>query len=400
MRKKNPSRAASVVPVSGDIVKFRVAVHPEPSAKKERRTGFMNIRLCKFAQTSVSRGVAAVIGASALLCAGVASAGAAPSPLPVPLLTTHVAAVSAPMANTPASATNAVSECPVGTKLVGGGIRVGKASPTDTTTPTNGLKVNGTYPSDVSGTPVANHAIDPSFWTAAGGFATQSEAGDQVTSFAVCASVGPVGSVDRVVEVASVPGPTAAEATASVTATCPAGTTLVGGGALGTPANSPSFKPVGSYPSNDSGTMLTNGATNPQSWTVVGSAGGTANPANVTTAFAVCSKPLLPILPLLQTAVVRVDAPGPTAASTFTTVPATCTGTRLLSGGVNVDNPTGELQSGVHLRGSYPSDTTGNPVSNGAVNPTAWTGLVQVGGTPAPGTVTHTFAVCARLAVL
>lgn len=301
------------------------------------------------------------------------------------------------MTNMPASATNVVAECPAGTKLVGGGIQVGRASPADTTTPTNGLKVNGTYPSDTSATPVANHAIDPGFWTAAGGFATQSEAGDQVTSFAVCASVGPVGSVDRVVEVASVDGPTAAETTASVTATCPAGTTLVGGGALGTPANSPSFKPVGSYPSNDSGTMLTDGAPNPRSWTVVGSAGGTANPANVTTAFAVCSKSLLPIL---QTTVVRVDAPGHTAASTFTTVPATCTGTRLLSGGVNVDNPTGELQSGVHVRGSYPSDTTGNPVSNGAVDLITWTGLVQVGGTPASGTVIHTFAVCGRLAVL
>ena len=244
----------------------------------------MNIRLCKVSQTSVRRGVAAAIGASALLCAGVASAGAAPSLPLVPLVTTHVAAVSAPMTNTPASATNAVTQCPVGTKLLGGGIRVGKASPTDTTTPTNGLKVNGTYPSDVSATPLAHHAIDPSFWTAAGGFATQSEAGDQVTSFAVCASVGPVGSVDRVVEVASIQGPTAAETTASATATCPKGTTLVGGGALGTPATSPSFKPVGSYPSTNSGTMLTNGATNPRSWTVVGSAGGTANPANVTTA--------------------------------------------------------------------------------------------------------------------
>ena len=206
----------------------------------------MNVCLCKVSQTSVSRGVAAAIGASALVCAGVALAGAAPSLPSVPLLTTHVAAVSAPMTNTPASVTNAVAKCPVGTKLVGGGIRVGKVSPTDTTTPTNGLKVNGTYPSDASATPVANHAIDPSFWTAAGGFATQSEAGDQVTSFAVCASVGPVGSVDRVVEVASVHGPTAAETTASVTATCPKGTMLVGGGALGTPANSPSFKPVGS----------------------------------------------------------------------------------------------------------------------------------------------------------
>jgi hypothetical protein len=40
---------------------------------------------------------------------------------------THVAAVSEPMTNTPASATNAVVECPAGTELVGGGIRMGSA---------------------------------------------------------------------------------------------------------------------------------------------------------------------------------------------------------------------------------------------------------------------------------
>jgi len=72
----------------------------------------MSIRLRKVSQTLVSRGVAGTICASALLCGGVASAGAAPSLPPVPLLTTHVAAVSAPMTNTPASATNAVASCP------------------------------------------------------------------------------------------------------------------------------------------------------------------------------------------------------------------------------------------------------------------------------------------------
>lgn len=309
-------------------------------------------------------------------------------PVPQPLI--HVATVSVPMTNTSASATNAVADCPAGTKLIGGGIRLGKASPTDTTTPTNGLKVNGTYPSDATGTPVGNFAVNPRFWTAAGGFGGQSEAGDQVTSFAMCAIVGPVGSAARVVAVASINGPTTPATTASVTATCPLGTELVGGGALGTPANSPSFKPVGSFPSDASGKMLPNGTKNPRSWTAVGSAGGATNPANVTTAFAVCSTP-----PSLQTEVSRVDAPGPQVGSTFVTVPATCAaGTRLLSGGVNVDNSTGPLQQGVHLRGSYPSDAAGNPVGNGAVNPTTWTGIVQAGGQATPNTVAHVFAIC------
>lgn len=339
-----------------------------------------------------------LLAASACLATVTLSVGSAMAdpavplpPLPPPLIT-QVATVSVPMTNTPGSATNAVASCPAGTKLIGGGIRLSKASPTDTTTPTNGLKVNGTYPSDANAAPASNFAVNPRFWTAAGGFGGQSEAGDQVTSFAVCAIVGPLGSAARVVAVASINGPTTPATTASVTATCPPGTKLVGGGALGTPANSPSFKPVGSFPSDASGRMLPNDTKNPRSWTAVGSAGGATNPANVTTAFAVCSTP-----PLLQTEVVRVDAPGPQVGSTFVTVPATCTaGTRLLSGGVNVDNSTGPLQQGVHLRGSYPSDATGNPVGNGAANPTTWTGIVQAGGQATPNTVAHVFAVCAN----
>jgi hypothetical protein len=290
------------------------------------------------------------------------------------------------MINTAASATNAVASCPAGTKLVGGGIRVGRASPTDTTTPTNGLKINGTYPSDATATPVADHAVNSRSWTATGGFGGQSEAGDQVTSFAVCA-VGGAPSI----ALASINGPTAAGTTAAVTATCPPDTSLVGGGVLGTPANSPSFKPVGSFPSDANGTMVPNGTHNPRSWTAVGSAGGATNPANVTTAFAVCSTPA----PHLPTTVVRADAPGPSAPSTFVTVPATCPITKLLSGGVNTTNTTGPLQEGVHLRGSYPSDTTGRPVDNGTTTATSWTGIVQAGGQPTPNTATHIFAICA-----
>jgi len=48
-------------------------------------------------------------------------------PVPPPLI--HVATVSGPMTNTPGPATNAVADCPAGTKLIGGGIRVGRASP-------------------------------------------------------------------------------------------------------------------------------------------------------------------------------------------------------------------------------------------------------------------------------
>lgn len=344
----------------------------------------MSIGLRKVSRTSVGLGVATAFSAFALLCAGAAPAAAV---IPLPVLHTWVAAVSIPMPNTPASVINAVAACPAGTALIGGGIQAGRGDPADPTTPTNGLRVKGTHPSDATGTPVANFAINPRHWTAEGTFGGESEDGDQVTSFAMCATTG---SVLRLVAVASVNGPTTAATTASVTATCPAGTTLVGGGALGAPASSQSFTPVGSFPSDANGAMVPDGAHNPRSWTAIGSAGGMANPANVTTAFTVCSIP-----PIVTTTVVRVDAPGPTAGSTFTTVPATCPGTkRLLGGGVNAGNSTGPLQQGVHLRGSYPSDTAGKPVGNGAVDPTTWTGIVQAGGQPTPNTVTHTFALC------
>lgn len=58
-------------------------------------------------------------------------------------------------------------------------------------------------PSDSGGNPVTNGGTDPSFWTAVGGFGGQSEAGDQVTSFAMCSTRGPAHTM---VETASVSG--------------------------------------------------------------------------------------------------------------------------------------------------------------------------------------------------
>jgi hypothetical protein len=108
----------------------------------------MNIRLHKVSRTSVSRSAVAAISGFALLCAGAAPAAAAPPVPSPPLLHTRVAAASLPMPNTSASVTNAVAACPAGTALVGGGIQVGRANPADPTTPTNGLRVKGTYPSN------------------------------------------------------------------------------------------------------------------------------------------------------------------------------------------------------------------------------------------------------------
>ena len=300
-------------------------------------------------------------------------------------LSTQVATASQPMGNTAGSATSATTQCPSGTTLVGGGIEVGRAA--DTNTPGNGLKVNGTMPSDAGGNPVASGATDPASWTAVGGFGGQSEAGDQVTSLAMCSTGGPAHTV---VETASVSGvATQGNPPLIATANCPSGTSLVGGGALGTPPSEASFKPIASYPSGSTGVASANGDQNPTSWSAYGSAGAPNPATQVTTAFAVCSTDAT-----VQTQVARADSAGPQAASTFTTSAVACASGTLLDGGVSADLNGATPQQGVHLRGSYPSDASGSPLGNGSLNPGSWGAVVQAGGQSTPGTNVHVFALC------
>ena len=73
-------------------------------------------------------------------------------------------------------------------------------------------------------------------------------------------------------------------------------------------------------------------------------------------------------------------------------------GTRLLQGGFFTDETGGlQPQQGVHVRGTYPSDAAGNPVADGATNPTSWTDVTQAGGQESPGTNLHVSALCAVL---
>jgi hypothetical protein len=309
----------------------------------------------------------------------------AAAPAEAASLSTQVATATQPMGNAAGTATNAVAQCPSGATLVGGGIEVGRAA--DTATPANGLKVNGTMPSDSGGNPVTNGGTDPSFWTAVGGFGGQSEAGDQVTSFAMCSTGGPAHTT---VVTASVSGvATQGNPPLIATASCPSGTSLVGGGALGTPPSEASFKPIASYPSNSAGVASANGDQNPTSWSAYGSAGAPNPATQVTTAFAACSTDAT-----VQTQVARADSAGPQAASTFTTSAVACASGTLLDGGVSADLNGAVPQQGVHLRGSYPSDATGTPVTNGALNPGSWSAIVQAGGQATTGTSVHVFALC------
>jgi hypothetical protein len=309
--------------------------------------------------------------------------------------------------NTAASQSTATVTCPAGQVLVGGGAHEYYGGPpvSGAYEPINGLVIKGTVPSDAAGnTTTAN---DPSSWTAYGGFAGQSENNDLDTAFAMCATGGPAHTVVRV---ASVNGPNVAATTAPVTVSCPAGTRLVGGGALGFPPNSPSFKPVGSYPSDAAGDVPTAGSANPDSWTAVGEAGGGligGLGTNVTSVFALCSTD-----PSLQTQVAVTaiaDHPagpgnGNPGSDPIATATASCpASTALLDGGAlamgngpGLDN--GPLQQGVHLRGSYPSDASAHPVGDAALNPNSWSSIVQSGGQATPGTDTYAFALCASTA--
>jgi hypothetical protein len=307
----------------------------------------------------------------------------------------HVAQANMP--NLAASELPVGVACFTGSTLTGGGILQDKI---DGTPPINGLRIHGTYP-------VTGKNGRAARWTALGGFGGQSEPGDQVRAYSVCAGGGPTGVEDTIIVTKTVDGPKAPGADKWVTVTCPRGRRLIGGGASTHPASAPSLKPIDSYPSTAGGKPLAAGAKDPSSWTAVGAAGGmqfgTGNPT--TTAYAICAKATA-----LHTLVARTDVidhpAGPgnlnPGSDPFAIATATCpAGSVLLGGGMIADGikpgPDGGIpQWGVHVRGSYPSNVKGLPLGESARNPTSWTAIVQSGGQPTPGTDTHAFALCVR----
>jgi hypothetical protein len=341
---------------------------------------------------------------ASLLALGVAAAsvdtGSAASALSI-----TVSEVAQPVASLAASQTPATVTCPAGTVLVGGGIRAYYTGPPNpgVLEPINGLVVRGLMTSDSGGNLSGSGATSPSSWTAIGGFAGQNENNDQETGYAMCASGGPPGTQ---IVVTTIAGPSAAQTTANATATCPSGTRLVGGGGQVTPASQPSVKPDGSYPSDAAGNR--EGVTSdPTSWTVTGEAGGLMMGAGSisTTALAICSTDAGFDTTVVMASVLDHPAgPGNANAGSdpVATVTATCpSGTTLLSGGaLTTGNAPGDdggnLQQGVHLRGSYPSDGSGNAVPSGATNPSSWTAIVQSGGQLTPGTDSFAYALCAN----
>ena len=316
-----------------------------------------------------------------------------------------------------------LARCPAGSALTGGGALVAR---TAGGTPSNSLKLNGSAPGDgvapslppsgeapatwtadgvapslpSSGEAPATWTADgvapslpssgeaPATWAAVAAFGGQSEAGDDATAFAMCAAEPPGGLT--IVESATSAGDEAATATTGVTATCSAGTRLVGGGVLGTPASAPNLRPVGSFPGDALGRAALAGARDPDSWTAIAAAPNVTAGA-VTRAFALCSDD-----PDLHTTVARLDAPGPQTSGASVAATASCPiGTRLLSGGVRLDASGSAPHQGIHVRGSYPSSPEGAPAAAGAPAPGSWTGLAQAGPQDAAGTNQRVFALCA-----
>jgi hypothetical protein len=355
----------------------------------------------------------AVLALSCVTAAVLALPATAAATLPV--IATGV--VTSPLANFGSHRGVTVSaQCGAGARLVGGGGYLRNATD-PLILPTNGLVLGGSTAS-TGAAPVdlaaADGATDPASWMSIANFTGVSEAGDQASTFALCAtSAGPSHTVVKAA------GRVGANATQEVsppnlaTATCPAATRLVGGGATtstpdqvndgATVGNNGNLKPMGDYPSDAAGVAAADGATDATSWSAFGSAGITGLTDTVT-AYALCSTDAA--TPVVRVKRIDLDGPDAQPGTSVTTASATCPATsRMLGGGYRVlESVAGvgglQPQQGYHMRGSYPSTTGATPpaaVADATANPDTWTDMAQAGGqglAAGKHMTTSSFAMC------
>jgi hypothetical protein len=174
--------------------------------------------------------------------------------------------------------------CAGGTRLVGGGSR---------TTPgtVGSLKPNGSFPSDATGNPLTT-GTNPASWTVTGLNGGGGDAGNTTFAFALCASAGSLPTVTVVHGEA--PGPALATTPLQTTASCPAQTALLGGGAFisdafGLPGSQGDHL-TGSYPSDATGTPVGGGPAS--AWTAASHTGGVdSGSLTQTDVWALCASP-------------------------------------------------------------------------------------------------------------
>ncbi|MGO4457075.1 hypothetical protein AB4039_07050 [Streptomyces sp. M-16] len=275
----------------------------------------------------------------------------------------------------------------------------------------NGNKINGTSPSPDGSTEYTGSTgvvgTDVTHWLGIGGSGGAVNASFSSTPYAMCFSSSLISHTQVVMN--KLAGPTTSSTVGLVTATCPANTRLLGGGARITPAVIGSLKPIASFPTFNNSAhgygqkAAADGETNPDSWSGVGWNGGGGNTDNTTYAYAICSGNNINI----SGATVKVrhsEVSGPTAATAGQTVTVGCAGgdgkligggAAISGGGVTTTNFTGPGSPGDHLNGSYPSDSGGNPVADGTTTASYWSATTHTGGGSSPGTYSDAWALCA-----
>jgi hypothetical protein len=176
-------------------------------------------------------------------------------------------------------------------------------------------------------------------------------------------------------------------------ATCPRGSTLVGGGILQDKLNGQlptnGLRIHGTAPATASGAPAASGSHDPTDWLALGGFGGQGEPGDQVRSFALCSSggPT-------KTLIVSKTIDGPKAAATTKKVTVTCPSSSTLIGGGAATRPA----SSPSLKpiGSFPSTVGGRPLAAGAQSPRSWTAVGAAGGmrfgTGVPKTTV--FAIC------
>lgn len=280
-----------------------------------------------------------------------------------------------------------------------------------TGTGVNGNHVNGTSPSSDGTTEYIGSTgvvgTDVTHWLGIGGSGGQVNASFSTTPYAVCFTSNLINHTQVVMN--KVNAPTAASTVGAATATCPANTRLLGGGARTAPGNTGTFKTIASFPTFDNSAhsfglkAAADAASNPDSWTAVGWDSG-PNGADTTYAYAICSGSGINV----SGATVKVrhtEVSGPTSGSTGQTATVGCGtgdgnlvggGAAISAGNVTTTDFTGPASGGDHLNGSFPSTSGGAAVGDGTTTAAYWTAAAHTGGQSSPGTHTDVWALCAN----